>query len=130
MEIIRMWNNNFVMYMYKVKEDVFNCTMLPRLEYFERLSDRWIVEEEEQAWEEAIDAPANDAWEEEVPEPPHQEVLEEVLATPVQDEWYAPAPPALDAWDYAPSAPEYHPGEGSSSQWGNEGAPPKWAQWG
>jgi hypothetical protein len=32
---------------------------------------------------------------------PNQDVLEEI-----------PAPPAQDAWEYAPEAPEYHHGEG------------------
>ena len=91
MEIIRMWNNDFVMYKYMVRHGTFTCTVLPRLEYFNRLSNRWIIEAEEHAWEEAPEssandaweeAPAHDVWEEEVPERPRQEVLEEVPAPP------------------------------------------------
>jgi hypothetical protein len=61
MEIIRMWNNEFVMYKYMVRCGTFTCTVLPLLEYFDRLSNKWIVEAEEHAWEEAPQAPANDA---------------------------------------------------------------------
>jgi hypothetical protein len=114
MEMIRMWNIDFVMYKYMVRRGSFTCTVLPRLEYFDRLSDKWIVEAEEPAWEDAPEAPSNDAWED-VHEPPHQKMLEEVPAPPAQDAWYATAPPALDAWGNAPAAPDYHPGEGSSS---------------
>jgi hypothetical protein len=96
MKIIRMWKNDFVMYKYMVRHGSFTCTMLPRLEYFDRLSDKWIVEAEEPGWEEAPVAPANDAWEE-VPEPPHREVFEEVHAPRAQDAWYEPSPPAHDA---------------------------------
>jgi hypothetical protein len=76
--------------------------VLPRLEYFDRLSNKWIVVVEEPEWEETPATPTNDAWEE-VPEPPNQDALEE-----------APTPLAQDAWEYAPAALEYHPREGSS----------------
>jgi hypothetical protein len=114
MDIIRMWNDDFVMYKYMVRRGTFPCTVLPRLEYFEAPAN--------DAWEEA---PDHDIWEEEVPEPSHQEVLEEVPAPPQDawyepamptlDTWYAPAPPASGTWGNAPAAPDYHPGEGSSS---------------
>jgi hypothetical protein len=99
---------------YMVRRGSFRCTVLPRLEYFDRLSDRWIIEVEEPEWEEAPAPPLNDAWEE-VPEPPNQKVLEEVPAPPAQRMGVcAPTQPAHDAWEYAPAALEYHPREGSS----------------
>jgi hypothetical protein len=63
------------MYKFMVRHGSFPCTMLPHLEYFDRLSNWWIIEQEEHEWELAPEAPADDAWTEEVPEPPHQEVL-------------------------------------------------------
>jgi hypothetical protein len=141
-----MWNNDFVMYKYMVRLGTFTFTVLSCLEYFDRLSNKWIIEEEEHAWEEALQAPMNDAWEEaqshdvwevEVPEPPQQEVLEEVPAPPqdawyehaplAHDAWYAPAPPTPKIWGNATASPDYQPGEGSSSLWGNDGAPSEWA---
>jgi hypothetical protein len=63
------------MYKFMVRHGSFPCTMLSHLEYFDRLSNWWIIEQEEHEWELAPEAPADDAWTEEVPEPPHQEVL-------------------------------------------------------
>jgi hypothetical protein len=68
-------------YRYMVRRGSFHCTVLPHLEYFDRLSNRWIVEVEEPGWEEAPATPINDACEV-VPEPLNQEVLQEVPAPP------------------------------------------------
>jgi hypothetical protein len=108
------------MYKFMVRRGSFTCTVLPRLEYFDRLSNRWIIGQEEHEWEVAPEAPANDAWPEEVLAPPHQEVLEEIHAPPAHDAWYAPAPAAPDVWGNAPASLDYHPGGGSSSHWGDE----------
>jgi hypothetical protein len=137
-----------------VRKGHFACTVLPRLEYIYRLSNRWIIEQEEHEWELAPDAPHDDTWPEEAAEPPQHEVLEQIYVppqavwyelvplahyawiapaspahdawiapvAPAQDAWYASAPPAPDASGFAPTAVNYQPGEGSSSQWGNEGA--------
>jgi hypothetical protein len=47
MEILRMWNNDFVMYKYMIRRGSFTCIVLPRLEYFNRLSDKWWIVEVE-----------------------------------------------------------------------------------
>jgi hypothetical protein len=96
-----------------------------------------IIEDEEHELELAPEAPQDDAWPKEAHEPPHLEVLEEVPVRshaawyelvppahvawiapvpPAQDAWYAAAPPTPDAWGFVPAAPDYQPGEGSSSQ--------------
>jgi hypothetical protein len=49
MDVIRMWNNDFVMYKCMVRCGTFTCTVLLRLEYFNMLSNRWIIEEEAHA---------------------------------------------------------------------------------
>jgi hypothetical protein len=40
MGIIRMWNNDIVTYRYMVRRGIFECTLLPRLQYFDRLSNK------------------------------------------------------------------------------------------
>jgi hypothetical protein len=60
MDIIRMWNNDFVMYKYMVRHGTFTCIVLPRLEYFDRLSRRWIIDAKEHPWEEAPEASSSE----------------------------------------------------------------------
>jgi hypothetical protein len=91
--LIRVWNNDFCMYKFMVKRGSFTYIVLPCLEHFDRLSNRWIIEQEEHEWDLAPEALEDDEWTEEVPEPPRQDVLVEVHAPP-QEEWYKPAPPA------------------------------------
>jgi hypothetical protein len=43
MGIIRMWNNDIVSYRFMVRHGSFECNVLTHLEYFDRLSNIWIV---------------------------------------------------------------------------------------
>jgi hypothetical protein len=151
--LVRVWYKDFYKYKYMVKQGIFACTVLPHVDCFDRLSNKWIIEQEEHEWELAPATPQDDAWPEEAPEPPYQQEFEEVHVSP-QLEWYEPAPPkhewyehvpphhdwhepalpqqewhaqpAPDAWEFAPAAPDYQLGEGSSSQWGNQGDSSHW----
>jgi hypothetical protein len=45
--LIRVWNNDFWMYKLMFRCGSFTCIVLPRLEHFDRLSNRWIIKQEE-----------------------------------------------------------------------------------
>jgi hypothetical protein len=51
MGIIRMWNDDVIMYQFMVRGGRFESTMLPRLEYFDKLSNKWIASVEEPSWD-------------------------------------------------------------------------------
>jgi hypothetical protein len=65
-----LWKE-FYKYKYMVKKGVFTCTVFPRLDCFDRLTNKWIIEEEEHEWKLAPATPQDDAWPEDAPEPPH-----------------------------------------------------------
>lgn len=55
--LVRVWYTDFWKYKYMVRQGYFTCIVLAHLEYFDRLSNRWIIEQEEHEWELAPEAP-------------------------------------------------------------------------
>jgi hypothetical protein len=53
----RVWYNDFLKYKHMVRQGHLTCNVLPYLEYFDRLSNRWIIEQEEHEWELAPEVP-------------------------------------------------------------------------
>lgn len=104
MGILREYGTH-MMYQYMVNRGRLESTLLPRVDYFDRITNKWTAPVNEYEWEEAAEPSSPATWGD------------------------YPQPPAYGTWGGMPAAPEYHPGEGSSSQQGNEGTPQQWPSW-
>jgi hypothetical protein len=64
MGIMRLWRDGIYMYQYMVKRGHFECTILPHLDYFDRLSDKWIAPEEtHSSWDDTPSPSHYPSWE-------------------------------------------------------------------
>lgn len=97
--------NSYTVYQYMARRGRLGTTLLPRVEYFDRLSNKWTVPIDENEWEEELEP-----------------------ALPDERRNYTHASD-LESWGGLPAVPQYHSGEGSSSQYIDTSAPQQWAPW-
>jgi hypothetical protein len=122
--LVGVWYKDFYKYKYMVRQAIFSCTVLPRLDYF----GSWLPQLHKttygprrplsllirRSWRRYLCQPQEEWYE---PAPPQHEWYKPVSPqhdwhepTPPQQEWHAP--PAPDAWGFAPAAHDYQPGKG------------------